>query len=769
MASVAPLANAQQVQPESLRGDDKGMVVDRGVVLHLPRSVAGPKVTPVRNHQELLAPSEADARQIENAPQLDGVVLGDRAWDDVPVITNFWQTTPNEGEEATERTEVRISFDGENIYVGVVCYDRNPNAIIVSDSRRDASLDDADSFRFIFDTYKDGQNGFVFGTNPAGIQYDAQVTREGQVGFGNNRQSAGSGGGFNINWDAVWTVHSQTNADGWSAEFAIPFKTLRYPKGSEQVWGVNFQRNIGRKKEAAFWTRLQRQYNLNRVSMAGTLNGIRVPSLRNLTVMPYALTLATRNFVDPGYATSTDLDAGLDMKYGISPSITLDGTINTDFAQVEVDEQQINLDRFQLFFPEKRPFFLENAGLFAVAEDGEVELFFSRRIGISAASGEVPILGGARLSGTAAGTQVGLLSMQTGRVSSDSVAQNNFSVARVQRELPNRSAVGLLVTNRNGFGRFAADDDYNRLFALDGRLGLGEYGQLSGFAARSFTPSVTSDQYAAYANALYNSQAWRLSAGYTQLGAGFNPEVGFLSRQAYRKFTVSALNRFRVPNQFLGFHELRPHATYRAYWGVSDGYQETGYLHIDSHWEFRSGEEIHTGANFTKQGVRESFEISEDIFVPAGTYDHREAQLVAFTSGTRAWDISWRGTFGGFFGGDRIFNSVGLGLRLAEALVADFSFRRNDISLPDGDFSTNLFRARVSYSFSPQTYVQALVQYNDLSERVSANLRFGWLREANTGLFIVINQISRSDALLAGDVEARGVTLKYTHFFDVLR
>jgi hypothetical protein len=640
---------------------------------------------------------------------------------------------------------------------------------MVSDSRRDASLDDTDSFRFVLDTYRDGQNGFVFGTNPAGIQYDAQVTREGSTGFGGGRQQAGSGAGFNINWDGVWDVRTQTDEHGWSAEFVIPFKTLRYPKGTNQTWGINFQRNIGRKKESAYWTRLPRQFNLNKVSMAGALRGVRVPRLRNLSIMPYALTVASRGFVDPGYDTNTSLDAGIDIKYGITPSLTLDGTVNTDFAQVEVDEQQVNLDRFQLFFPEKRPFFLENAGLFSVAEPGEVELFFSRRIGIGGASGSVPIVGGARLSGTASGTQIGLLSMQTRSVAVDSVAQNNFSVVRVQRELPNRSAVGVLVTNRNGFGKFSVGDDYNRLVSLDGRLGIGEYGQISGFLARSVTPGVTDGQFAGYVSALYDSQAWRLSAGYTQLDASFNPEVGFLSRQAYRKFTASVFHRYRVPEGRLGFHELRPHATYRAYWGVGDDFQETGYIHVDNHWELRSGHEVHTGVNFTREGVREAFEISDGVEVPAATYDHREVALVAFTNESHWWGVNWRGTFGGFFGGDRVSNSIGADLRVSDVFNSEFSYSRNDISLPAGDFSTNLFRLRVSYSFTPNTYLQALVQYNDRSELLSANLRFGWLRTASTGLFVVINQVSAADALLAGDVDARGVTVKYTHLFDVLR
>ncbi len=209
---------------------------------------------------------------------------------------------------------------------------------------------------------------------------------------------------------------------------------------------------------------------------------------------------------------------------------------------------------------------------------------------------------------------------------------------------------------------------------------------------------------------------------------------------------------------------MRPHATYRAFWGVDDGFQETGYLHVDNRWEWRSGHEIHTGVNFRREGVREEFEISDGVMVPADTYDHREAQLVAFTNESHWWSVNWRGFFGGFFGGDRASNSVGLDLRIGETFTSEFSLSRNDISLPGGDFTTNLFRARLSYSFTPRIYLQTLVQYNDRSDDISANLRFGWLQDANTGLFVVINQISATDAVLAGDVETRGVTLKYSRY-----
>jgi len=237
-------------------------------------------------------------------------------------------------------------------------------------------------FLFILDTYKDSQNGFVFGTNSVGIEYDAQVDNEGQGNFNNNRQQGGVIGGFNLNWDASWEVKTKVGEFGWSAEFAIPFRTLRFKSGENTTWGINFRRNIRKTNEIAFWSQMPLGLDMKRLSLAGTLTGLDIKNPGNLKVIPYALGRVDRDFTDPDGETEVNGDIGVDVKYSVTPSITLDLTYNTDFAQVEVDDQQVNLDRFNLFFPEKRPFFLENAGLFTVGSPGEVDLFFSRRIGI---------------------------------------------------------------------------------------------------------------------------------------------------------------------------------------------------------------------------------------------------------------------------------------------------------------------------------------------------------------------------------------------------
>ena len=428
---------------------------------------------------------------------------------------------------------------------------------MISEARRDSPLDDTDSFRVVLDTFRDGQNGFVFGTNPNGLEYDAQVTNEGQGGsMVMGGQQVGSGGGLNLNWDGSWRVRSRVGDFGWSAEFAIPFRTLRYPGGDAQTWGLNFQRTIRRRNETAYWAPLPRQFTLVRLSQAGTLEGLAIPAQRNLKVTPFTVGSALHEGVTTG-RTRGDGDFGVDAKYSLTPSLTLDATWNTDFAQVEVDEQQINLNRFNLFYPEKRPFFLENAGLFSVGSPSEVELFFSRRIGIAPDGQVIPIIGGGRLSGQVGGLNVGVLNMQTD--SGDGVAASNFTVLRARKDLGNRSNVGAIAVNRDTSWGSAGEAPWNRSFAVDGRVGVGKYGMVSGYAATTVTPGLSGDADAFEVSAQRDTPSLLLSATYTDVGRHFNPEVGFLSRDGgFRRGQALVLRRIR-PKDTLGLLEVRPH------------------------------------------------------------------------------------------------------------------------------------------------------------------------------------------------------------------
>jgi hypothetical protein len=707
------------------------------------------------------------AMRAERAPAMDGDVVDDPVWRAITPTSTFWQEQPDEGQPASERTDVRIAYTSDTLYVGVVNFDRAPGEIIVSDARRDAPLDETDSFQIIFDTYRDGLNGFVFGTNPAGLEYDGQVTNEGQGGGGlggGQRQQGGSGSGFNVNWDGAWVVRSRISEVGWSAEFAIPFRTLRFPSGADQTWGVNFQRNIRRRNERAYWAPIPRQYNLYRLSLAGALVGLETPTFRNFKVTPYVLGTLLQSGehpVDP----RGDGDAGVDVKYSVTPSLVLDGTVNTDFAQVEIDDQQVNLDRFDLFFPEKRPFFLENAGFFTVGNPGEVDLFFSRRIGIGSEGEQIPIRGGARLSGKAGKFNVGLLNMQTGDL--EGIQGNNFSVIRVSRDLPNRSSIGGLVVNRTGGGRPGESYD-NQTYAVDGRLGVRQHTVVSGFAAGTRTPGITEDDYAYNLRSRTSVPRFDLSFGYQEVAGGFNPEVGFLSRRGYRKPDASLMTRFR-PDDLLSLQELRPHTSFRAFYGF-DGLLESMQWHVDNHWQFRNSAEIHTGVNFIEEGVREPFEIYPGIFVPPGSYPAQEAQLVFMTNQGAPVSVNAQVRFGGFFGGDRVAFTPTLQMRKGEAFTTELSYQRNDVTLPAGAFTTNLVRARLSYSFSPRVFVQSVAQYNDRADLWSINVRFGWLQAANTGIFIVYTDTrGLYDLFERPQRTDRSIVVKFSRLFDLVQ
>ena len=707
----------------------------------------------------------AEATEAQEPPVIDGVVE-EPIWTTAQRITDFVQAEPYEGEPSTEKTEVRLLYDETHLYLGVICYDSDPAGIIVTDARRDSSLDDTDSFRVVFDTYLDRQNGFVFGTNPAGIEYDGQVTNEGEgggPGAGFRRTQSGSGGGFNLNWDASFVVRSHVGDFGWSAEFAIPLRTLRYESAKPQVWGLNFQRNIRRKREEAYWSPVSRIYSLNRLSSAGELRGLELETPRNFKVTPYVLGSSERDYVT---ADENDLDGelGVDAKFGVTPSLNLDLTYNTDFAQVEVDEQQVNLTRFNLFFPEKRPFFLENAGNFAMGQNQSVELFFSRRIGIGPSGEIVPILGGARMSGKAGQYNLGVLNMQTDEVVGVTAA-NNYTVASLSRELPNRSSIGALFVNRLTTGDLAGEDDWNRTYGFDGKLGIGEPFTLSGYAARTDTPGLEGREHALNLRGEYQKRQGRVWLGFTEVGDSFNPEVGFLTRDDYRNLETGFFLNIR--NDISWLRELRPHITYRGFWDF-DGFKETEQLHVDSHVDFENGAFFSPAFNRTVEGLTEPFEIYPGIVVPPGAYSNWEAAWRWNTNLARPLSYEGGLDYGGFLSGDRRGYENTVNFRYHSKVITSLTWRYNDIDLLEGSFVTNLGQVKVSYNFTPLIYLQALVQYNDRIDAWSSNVRFSWLNTAGTGLFLVYNDTEGLGDVLIGP-QNRSFIVKYTHQFDIFR
>ena len=710
----------------------------------------------------------ARAVQVDVPPVVDGR-LDDEVWLRAEPLEGFVQRIPRDGAPASERTEVRILFDAEAMYVGVWLWDSAPERIVDGPAIRDSRLDDSDAVLLLFDTYHDGQNGFVFGTNPSGIEYDGQVTNEGRGGgFGagmGGRQQGGAGGGFNLNWDGNWDVATSRDQRGWYAEFRIPFSTLRYAGGGDVTWGLNVMRRIRRHNEESYWSPVSRQYSLHRVSEAGVLTGLVLPTRRQMTLTPYLLQSAQRDYQSGATGFDYPTEVGADAKVQLTQALTLDLTLNTDFAQVEVDDQQVNLTRFSLFFPEKRPFFLENAGYFQVGTGG-AELFFSRQIGIDGGA-PVPIRGGGRLSGRAAGMNVGLLHIQTGidgALAPEQARGDDFSVVRVARELPNRSQIGTFFARRAGRG---VDGDWNRTYAVDGTLGLRDNFTLSSFAARSQTPGLDGRDHAFHASGTYTSREVRALLTYREVGQDFNPEVGFVSRRDYRMYSGFLMTYHRPQGErWSWLREIRPHVMYNTFRSLEDGFEQSARVHVDSHFEFSNGALFSPAFDWVREGLQTPFLIAEGVEVQPGTYDGWTAAWRFNTDRSASFFLDGGIDAGHFLSGKRTGGFGAISYRRGAAATLSFRLDHNRVRLEEGEFDVNLASLRAGYFFTPRIYLQSLVQYADQLDTWSANVRFGWLQAGGAGLFVVLNE-ARGFNTLEGPLN-RSVILKYSRQFDVL-
>ena len=702
------------------------------------------------------------AQFIDSNINIDGEISSDIVWSKIKPITTLTQMTPNFGSPVSEDTQIRLAYNNLYFYVSVICFDSSPEKIQVGDSRRDAALNDEDSFLFIIDTFNDQQNGFLFGTNSDGKEFDAQINNEGVGNRSSSRQQGGVIGGTNINWDASWDVTVKKGLYGWSAEFAIPLKSIRFSPGKNKTWGINFQRNISKNTEIAYWAPLPLTFDIKRLSIAGKLNNLNLKNPKNLKLIPYVIGQAVSKKSMSSSTFTQNGDLGTDIKYSLTPGLTMDLTYNTDFAQVEVDEQQINIDRVNLFFPEKRAFFLENAGQFSVGIPGEIDLFFTRRIGLENDGSIVPIIGGGRLSGKIGQTNIGLLNMSTEGSNDFSISKNNFSVIRVNHDFSkSRSSFGGIFVNKFGLG---GNDNYNRVFALDGKLGLGKKAQLSGFLSRSSSPNISTKDFAYAIKAEYNWDGWRLNASLSQVGEGFNPEVGFLQRNAYYKPEFLIWKTIRTGKKGPLF-EIRPHIYRRTFYKTNRDLL-SDYLHVDNHWVWPSGFEIHTGVNFTREVVYSSFSIS-NIEIGNGDYSHSELQFVAQTNPNKNFFWYNKTYIGGYYGGRRTQFINSMNLSLGNKFNADLNYNYTRLVFQDKENLNSIIAGlRLSYQFTPKIFIQSLIQRNNITNVTSINARFGLLQTANTGLFIVYNIVRDLDWF--DEINDSIFSIKYTYQFDLL-
>ena len=703
-----------------------------------------------------LPPAEryrVEPTRIETPPDLDGI-LDEEAWSIAAIIGDFVQQEPSEGEPATERTVVRIMYDEQSLYIGVEAFDSQAANVIATEMRRDSTrMLDEDNFQIILDTFRDSRSGYMFVTNPLGAKLEQQIAEEGGRG--------GNDANINRDWDGVWHVASRRTDEGWVSEIAIPLVTLRFPGAENQVWGLNLMRNIRRKNEQVFWAPIPKGYGLTRVSFAGTLSGLsQVNRGMDLRITPYALAGGRQDRVAADLAGSGINDFGLDAKYGVTSGLNLDLTLNTDFAQVEVDEQQVNLTRFPLFFPEKRDFFLENAGMFSVRNEGGgggrlIDLFFTRRIGLSGGQ-PVPIIGGARLTGKVGRNNVAVMNIQTQEALETS--GENFFVGRYSRDIFARSKVGGILINKEAVG----GAHYNRTFAADTSLALHPFFTVTGFLAKTETPGISGGDAAGRASALWLSPSARIYAEYTDIQENFNAEVGFVPRVGIRQSKLHG--------------EWRPRP---GRWGIRlmNPMMNIDYT-TDQHNRLLSrrihhmvGVQFENGSNFTVIYNRRfeqldlPFRIRQDVIIPAGAYHFNEPNLRYSSDPSRRLYASGRYTPQAFFDGTRTDYSGTLGVRATDRVAAEATFSRSDVDLPGGAFIADLASLRFDLALSPEMTLRTLTQYNSTTDSVSTSVRFNWIYFAGSDLYVAYDE-RRADIPGLPWLQNRQLAVKMTYLLS---
>ncbi len=702
-----------------------------------------------------LPPAVARHMAASDRIQLDGL-LDEAVWQAAPVSSGFRQQEPDEGAPATERTEVRVVYDEATLYVGITAYDSDPDAVIARVLQRDRVMQGAGFGRFnfttddgvaiLFDTFHDHRNAMIFATNPNGAEFDALISDE--------------GGEVNVDWRGVWRVAAKRTADGWSAEFAIPFRTLRYPSdAAAATWGFNVFRSIRRKNEDVLWRSWSRNNEgFNRVSRAGHLEGLDdLPRTGvNLELKPYVLGGAaqTRNGLG-GLDADGQLDVGFDAKYEIRPGLVLDATLNTDFAQVEADDEQVNLTRFSLFFPEKRDFFLENSGIFEFGERGffgppPYLLFFSRRIGI-APEGEVPVLGGLRLTGRVGSQRVGALNV----VTDDAFGRpkTNFAVVRVKRDIGTNNFIGALVTDRR------TSEGWNTTGGVDWSFWPTSRLVFRGFASATATSGAGGEGSAFQGQLDYTSNHFGFNIAHLSISPNARADMGFITRTDVRQSTAF----FRVTP--------RPHAVglrkVDFFWSNrlitrTDGTLQDWSIGPSFSPQWNSGESmrIEYEVGFTR--LDQGFEIGEGVPVPAGDYDTWLISASAETSSNRPVVLQGNTRFQSIYDGH--ISTVGGSLTLSPSanLSTVLSYTHNRVDVPNGAFDADIGSLRLTLAFTTQITANALIQYNERDDELSANIRFNFIHTPGSDLFIVLNE-QRGTSESLWDLNTRSTVVKVTY------
>jgi hypothetical protein len=762
------LASTAQAQP---RADSAGLSPSRdGIVLPADVAIDGPPppVAPATVSRDERNRVTVRAFRLNSPLAFDGR-LDESIYNEVQPITGFFQMEPKEGAPASEPTDVWVFYDDDAVYVSARCWDSAPESQwVANEMRRNTNqLRQNDTFGVMFDTFYDRRNGYFFYTNPLGARADRYYTDE-----------------TDGNADAlpVWDVRTGRFEGGWTVEIEIPFKTLRYKPGRAQMWGVQLRRSIRRHNEWAFLSPVplaaarSGPQGIFRISLAGTLVGLEAPPARkNIDLKPYAISSLTTDRVSvPQLSNDLDADGGFDLRYGLMENLSADITYRTDFAQVEVDEQQVNLTRFPLVFPEKREFFQEGRGIFDFGgsvggpragggvSNNVPDVFFSRRIGLQAGR-EIPIIAGGRLTGEIGKFSVGGLYIQTDDVSSGGLVgtpsvltpSTGFSAIRIKRDILRRSRVGLLFTGRS---HSTSGDGSNEAYGADAAFSFYDNVNLSGYVAKTRTPDLSGDDVSYFGRFSYDGDRYGARLEHILVGDNFNPEVGFLRRDDFRQ-SFAALRFSPRPRSIRSVRQF--------FWQADLTYLENGAGNLETrtgHFEFST--EFSSSDNF-RLDVRDNYELLVRPFriggltIPAGGYDFRDVTMTYLIGGQRRANGTVSVQRGGYYNGD--LTSVGFTqgrVEVLKQLSLEPSVSINWIDLPDGSFTAKLLRTRVNYSFTPRMFVSALFQHNSSNETVSTNLRLRWEYHAGSELFVVYTDEHDTLGLAAPLVENRAFVVK---------
>jgi hypothetical protein len=673
--------------------------------------------------------------------EIDGE-LEEEVYGRVRPAGGFVQQEPREGAPATEPTDVWVFFDDRNVYVSGRCWDSHPERMIVNELRRDHNnVNQNESVTVVFDTFYDRRNGVYFQTNPLGMIRDQLVIDEGQSN--------------NPDWNTVWSVRAGTFDQGWTFEMAIPFRSLRYRGAREQIWSLNVRRIVRWKNEISNLSPVPAATGLRAIykySSAATLVGIEAPvGGAPFELKPYAISAVTTNrSSSPPVDNDFVPDAGFDAKYGITRGLTADFTYNTDFAQVEEDQQQVNLTRFSLFFPEKRDFFLEGQGIFNFggiqirtnttqprpgneSEELTPILFFSRRIGLSGGL-EVPIEVGGRVTGRQGPFQVGALSIRTARSEEAGVEPTTFNVLRLRRDLLRRSDVGILVTHRS---LSTSGGGANAVFGADANFAFYDNLRLNAYYARSSTSSLEdANDEASYIGRLeYEGDRYGLRLEHLYVGEDFDPEVGFLRRSAFRRSFAKA--RFSPRPASIDWVRKFTWEATLDYITDPEGLLETRLQQGAFEIELENADRFTLELADYYEYLPDPFEIASDVVIPVGGYDFRDLRASYQFGGRRKVPSTFSLRRGSFFGGERTEASAQLRIELSSRFALEPSLSRNWVDLPEGEFQTTLATARVNYSVSPRLGVSSLLQFNSSNETFQASFRLRWEYDPGSDLFVV--------------------------------